>query len=167
VIFLRPQSFHASDGACLNRSNGLRSSLLSALFFFFSLSSHAGSLLQSDTDVATAGYYQLHGSSSESEAVPVALEESHSDEFLTVKELYRGRDHSAVISGKQDGIYYYRIKSFFSQQVEYSEPVKVMVGHLSVWWFFLVSAIVMLSIWFRTDSFAWARLNAQNNGTGL
>jgi len=147
VIFLKPQSFHASDGACLNRSNGLRSSLLSALFFFFSLSSHAASLLQSDTDVATAGYYQLSWSSSEPESVPVVLEESDSDEFLTVKELYHGRQLSSVISGKQDGIYYYRIKSHTSQQVEYSEPVKVTVRHHTLykaWWFFLLGASVFL-----------------------
>ena len=148
MIFLKPQSFLASDGACLNRMNGLRSFLLSALFLFFSASSYAVPLLQSDTDVATAGYYQLSWSSSVSESLQVVLEESSSDEFLKVKQIYRGRDRASVISGKSDGLYYYRIRVLTSQHSEYSNPVQVTVRHHSLykaWMFFLLGAIVFIT----------------------
>lgn len=151
MIFLGPQRFFAIDGACLNRNRGIRSFFLSALFFLLSFvfsSSHATPLLVSDSDIATAGYYQLSWKYPSSNLNAVALEESNYDDFSVVKVIYQGPDRASVLSGKPDGDYYYRLKSISPLDNQYSNTVRVIVKHHTLykaWWFFLLGAVVFVT----------------------
>ena len=83
-------------------------------------------VLQSNTTLATAGYYQLswqHDIGSNYE-----LQESTVADFSVAQTLYTGMDTASVISGKPDGIYYYRLR-INNPQSAWSEPVAVTVKH--------------------------------------
>ena len=82
--------------------------------------------LESDTNVATAGYYQLRWHSTS----PIILEESLTAEFISPRVIYRGSDAATVMSGKPDGNLYYRIRSRDSDMQ--SNVVRVTVRHHSL-----------------------------------
>ena len=64
--------------------------------------------LRVDSDVSTAGYYQLNwDGESDSNFV---LEESTDPEFTQATTLYKGPDTASLISGRSDGTYFYRIR---------------------------------------------------------
>lgn len=103
--------------------------------------------LSSNTVVANAGYYQL--SWEVPGQVAVLVEESTTDSFHIVKEIYRGNDTSTAISGKPNGNYYYRAKSINSPQ--WSETVRVSVEHHSLakaFLFFFFGMVVFASTCF-------------------
>lgn len=80
--------------------------------------------LNSSTDVATSGYYTL---SWETPEAGVELQESGDPGFSDARTLYRGHDSATLISGRQDGDWYYRLRPL--DQDDWSEPAKVTVSH--------------------------------------
>ena len=94
-------------------------------------------LLTTDTQLATAGYYQLSwrpGSAQVShKALHFELQQSATADFQSVKTIYRGPDRASVISGQPDGDYYYRIRAMNDQtSTAWSRPVVVEVRHHSL-----------------------------------
>jgi hypothetical protein len=101
--------------------------------------------LSSDTEIANAGYYQLSWDGTDG---PYHLEESSTTDFSTYRTLYQGDDLATVISGKPDGVYYYRISLSNEQQIADSNVVKVTVAHhplKTALLFFLAGAIVFVA----------------------
>lgn len=80
--------------------------------------------LQSDTAVATAGYFQLTWNAEG----PVRLVESNTPDFRNAVTLYTGSDSGRTISGRGDGDLYYRIESAATGAV-LGEPLRVTVTH--------------------------------------
>jgi hypothetical protein len=78
--------------------------------------------LESDTQVATAGYFQLRWSADSG----VELQESRSPDFDAPRAVYAGSDAARVISGKPDGDWYYRAAA---SDGAFSNTVKVTVRH--------------------------------------
>ena len=112
--------------AVLMRFRGLRVLVL-ALAITAPFTADAQSLqLESDTDVATAGYYQLRWTSTS----PVILEEAQTKEFTSPRVIYRGSDAARVMSGKPDGDLYYRVRNNDGDPP--SNVVKVTVRHHSL-----------------------------------
>lgn len=99
--------------------------------------------LEADTDVATAGYFQLRWSASGA----VELEESTTADFDAPRIIYSGSDAATVISGKPDGDWYYRIRTASAKQGP-SNTVKVSVRHHPIGRaaaYFTVGAVVFLA----------------------
>lgn len=128
--------------AVLTRFRGLRGLVL-ALAVTTPFDTSAQSLqIESDTDVAAAGYYQLRWSSTS----PVTLEEARTADFTSPRIIYRGSDAATVMSGKSDGDFYYRIRSRDSNAR--SNVVKVTVRHHSLeraFAFFALGATVFIA----------------------
>jgi len=120
--------------------------LVSITLLLFSTHGLAATVsLSSDTEVATAGYYQLswHGKNG-----PYHLQQSSTADFSSYRTLYQGDDLATVISGKPDGVYYYRISLSNEQQIADSNVVKVTVAHHSLktaLLFFLAGAVVFVA----------------------
>lgn len=111
-------------------------------------------VLISDTDIATAGYYQLSwqtGRGGASQAVfHFELQQAADDRFESARTIYRGTDHARVISGQRNGDYFYRLRiTDPGQDVDvWSETVHVRVQHHSqqrAWLFFIAGAAVFLA----------------------
>jgi hypothetical protein len=83
--------------------------------------------LEADTEVATAGYFQLRWSAGGS----IELQESRSPEFKAPRAVYVGPDTARVVSGKPDGAWYYRAAPTASNGV-FSNTVKVTVRHHAI-----------------------------------
>lgn len=91
-------------------------------------------LLESNTELATAGYFQLKWKlpdEKERKVEVFTLQTSANPDFSTAtRTIYQGPDSSSVISGLADGTYYYRVSDSFSGQ---NSPVlKVEVKHHSI-----------------------------------
>lgn len=98
--------------------------------------------LEASPEVATAGFYQLRWYS----ARPVELEESQDPEFASAAIIYSGSDAARVMSGKPDGVLYYRVRDI--DDGTFSNVVKVTVRHHSLvraLAFFSLGAIVFLA----------------------
>lgn len=104
--------------------------------------------LESDNDLATAGYYQLQWQASET---PTRLVESLDPAFETRIVVYEGPDTASLISGKSDGKYFYRLEgvgppSTSGDQADVvSNTVAVTVRHHSLgraFMFFAIGAAV-------------------------
>ena len=96
--------------------------------------------LASDTEVATAGNFQLRWTADSA----VELEEATSPDFRTARSVYSGRDKARVMSGKADGAWYYRARPADSGG-NWSNTVKVTVRHHPLGraiGFFVVGALV-------------------------
>lgn len=101
--------------------------------------------LVSDTSVATAGYYQL---SWRGDAENYQLLESGNSDFSDSRLVYQGNDLATVISGKADGVYYYRVTETGDYSAANSNIIKVSVTHhplTHAWLFFLAGAIVFIA----------------------
>lgn len=101
--------------------------------------------LESDTDVATAGYFQLRWSSASTRTIE--LEESATPDFTAPRAVYAGSDKARVMSGKPDGDWYYRAAPTGSDGA-YSNIVKVTVRHHSIGraiGYFTLGAVVFLA----------------------
>jgi len=112
---------------------------------------NAALTLQSDTDVATAGYFQLYWHAGES---PNRLVESSDPGFENRRVVYEGPDTARLISGKRDGQYYYRLERASPRDSSGSEPdvvsntLQVTVRHHPTeraFTFFAIGAAVFLA----------------------
>lgn len=110
-------------------------------------------VLTTDTELATAGYYQLSwqpgmaGASNKN--LHFELQKSNHQSFQTARTIYRGPDQASVISGQPNGNYYYRVRAIYSNDYvsDWSEAVLVKVKHHSLqraWVFFITGAFVFL-----------------------
>lgn len=98
--------------------------------------------LETDTDTATAGYYQLSWAESN---IRSRLVESRDPEFRDKLVVYAGADTARLMSGKPDGDYYYRLEANDATAAPVSNSLKVTVQHHSLqraWTFFAVGAAV-------------------------
>ena len=111
-------------------------------------------VLTSDTQLATAGYYQLSWrpgvAGASNKTLQFELQQSSSSSFHISKIVYQGPDRASVISGKPDGQYYYRVRSLLPDQrmSDWSQPVQVEVMHHSLaraWLFFALGALVFIT----------------------
>ena len=105
--------------------------------------------LTSDNETATAGFFQLSWKSTS--PGPWQLQEAGNSDLKNYKVIYAGPDLARVISGKSDGIYYYRIVSNKNADQGKSNVVKVTVAHhplTNAFIFFIVGALIFLAILF-------------------
>jgi hypothetical protein len=82
--------------------------------------------LSTDTKVATAGFYTLSWRGGA--GAPYELQESSSANFSRPTTIYRGADAARVMSGQEEGKYYYRVRTA-GQAGAWSRPVAVDVDH--------------------------------------
>jgi hypothetical protein len=105
-------------------------------------------VLESDTAVATAGFYRLQW---EPAAVGggYELQESTRPDFSDARMLYAGPDLATVLSGKPDGDYYYRVRGRVDGgRSPWSAPVQVRVQAHSLGralTFFALGALVFVA----------------------
>jgi hypothetical protein len=86
--------------------------------------------LSVDSAVATAGFFQL---SWEIDAEQVELQEAADQDFRNPTTPYIGPDRAAVISGKPDGQWYYRVRAANGSETgPWSAPIEVNVSHHSL-----------------------------------
>lgn len=102
--------------------------------------------IEADTEVATAGYYELRWSA----ATPdVEVAEFDGPDASKPNIIYRGPDRGTVISGKTNGTRLYRVREIGDgKDSGWSEPVTVTVAHhplARALGFFGVGAFVFLS----------------------
>lgn len=123
------------------------------VFFAISLPvSAAPPELESDSAMATAGYFQLTWKqpgdvSNETEYI---LEEASEPEFSGAKILYRGRDTARHVSGRSDGTYYFRVRNTLDTDSteSWSNVTKVEVSHhplSKAFTFFALGAVVFVA----------------------
>lgn len=103
--------------------------------------------LQTDSELATAGYYQLNWQGDIKS--DYLLEESTDPSFTQSTILYEGPDTATLISGRADGTYYYRIR-FIQDDTEsgWSNVTRVEVSHHPLsraFMFFTLGAIVFIA----------------------
>ena len=103
-------------------------------------------VLESDTDMATAGYYQLRWESADA---ATRLVESTDPAFVDARVIYAGPDTARLVSGKPNGTYYYRLESddraAGAPVAVVSKTLKVTVEHHSMtraFTFFATGAVV-------------------------
>jgi hypothetical protein len=84
-------------------------------------------VLTSSTELATAGFYTLSWSPG---ANDYELQQSDSSDFQQPQAVYTGPDTATVISGKPDGVRYYRVRNIDNGQAgSWSQVVRVTVQH--------------------------------------
>ena len=103
--------------------------------------------LQTDSELATAGYYQLSWQGDINS--DYLLEESTDPSFSQSTILYEGPDTATLVSGRSDGTYYYRIR-FIQDDTEsgWSNVTRVEVSHHPLsraFMFFALGAIVFIA----------------------
>lgn len=106
--------------------------------------------LQADTEVATAGYYQLEWGNADA-VVDFEIQEADNPAFSNPDQIYQGPDRATVITGRSDGTYYYRARLMDENGPagDWSNTVKVQVKHHSLtraFEFFAAGAVVFLAI---------------------
>lgn len=107
--------------------------------------------LQSDTGLATAGYYQLTWDAADSGNGEFQLQEANRPDFSDASLLYQGPDKATVVTGRPDDTYYYRVRLLDAQSMPgaWSDAVKVEVEHHPLsraLTFFIVGAVVFIAI---------------------
>ena len=104
-------------------------------------------VLESDSEMSTAGYYRLNWQSNT--AGDFVLEESTNQTFSNIKTLYQGPDTATLISGRPNGIYFYRVRnSLENVESGWSNVKRVEVSHHSLdraFTFFALGAIVFIA----------------------
>lgn len=84
--------------------------------------------LESDTRLATAGYYQLQWS--DPAGGEYELQEAREADFAAPLTLYRGPDRATTLTGRSDGLYHYRLRSLRPDGPgPWSEALRVEVRH--------------------------------------
>ena len=126
-------------------------SIITFLLLIFSPLLHASApSLSSDSDVSTAGYFQLTWTRASGNTGAFELQESRG-EFARndPATIYDGVDQSTIISGKKDGIYFYRVRERDSDAMSpWSNTVKVEVRHHELskaFAFFIAGLVVFLA----------------------
>lgn len=124
---------------------------VAAVIFSFLISSTSFALeLQSDTAVATAGYYQLTWQA-DHDVAAYQIQEATEPDFSNASLLYQGQDLATVVTGRSDGDYYYRARVMDAQGVagQWSTTTEVKVEHhplTRAFGFFTVGAVVFIAI---------------------
>jgi hypothetical protein len=124
---------------------------IAAVLGLLSVSSAGGNelVLTSDSEVATAGYFNLSWSADEPGEFQL-LERAGSPD-APARSLYSGPDTARVISGRSDGTYFYQVKTttpVHGAAVVASDVVEVQVTHHPLSravLFFVVGAFVFVS----------------------
>ncbi len=122
--------------------------LLAAVFLCLSATAAVAvskPLLSSNTEVATAGFYQLSWTG---ENGAVELQESTDRVFTDSRILYSGPDRATVVSGRPDGVWHYRARSAGDPHAPWSDTVSVIVSHHGLQralWFFLIGLVVFIA----------------------
>jgi hypothetical protein len=123
--------------------------ILLALFSASTVFADFGSIrLESDTDVSTAGFFQLTWNAPAQDK-ELELRESRHPDLSDYRSIYTGQDLARTMSGKPDGDYYYQIVSMKRDDPRESDIVKVKVAHhplANAFMFFTLGAVVFLSI---------------------
>lgn len=104
--------------------------------------------LVTDSQTATAGFFHLQWHA-DNYTGDWQLQESQDADLLSYKVLYSGPDLARVISGKPDGIYYYRIVTDTTSSPHMSNIIKVTVAHhplRNAFIFFAVGAFIFIAI---------------------
>lgn len=137
--------FFGCSRSHLSDRNNLLFIFVITVFLFVSVLKNANALqLNSDSKLATAGYFQLQWSGRFNN---FQLQESTSADFNTYKILYDGKDLARFVSGKPDGDFFYRVTSIENNPLV-SNVVKVTVLHHpleNAILFFFAGAIVFVS----------------------
>lgn len=84
--------------------------------------------LSTNTDLATAGYFQLTWST-DSQSAPYVLQQSLTPSFSNYKIHYQGTDTASVLSGLSNGTYHFRV---LDKQEVASNIISVEVKHHSL-----------------------------------
>lgn len=105
--------------------------------------------LESNTELATAGFYRLSWQAAGQSELEFELQEATSPGFADARTLYHGPDLATVLSGRTDGQYFYRVRTMSPTGAgQWSEAVQVNVEHHSLaraFGFFVAGAIVFLA----------------------
>jgi hypothetical protein len=104
--------------------------------------------LATDSQISTAGFFHLQWSA-HNYTGNWQLQESQDASLQTFKVIYSGPDLARVISGKSDGIYYYRVATDTTTAPRTSNVIKVTVAHhplSNAFAFFTVGALIFLAI---------------------
>lgn len=99
--------------------------------------------LNSNTDVATAGYFQLSWRA-DLQTAPYVLQQSQSPSFSNPKTRYQGTDTATVLSGVPDGTYHFRV---LDKTGTASNSISVEVKHHSLekaFGFFTLGALMFV-----------------------
>jgi len=88
---------------------------------------YASPKLNSDTELSTAGYFQLSWKDKASQSF--VLQQSTRSDFRDAIDIYLGPDQATVISGLPDGDYFYRVES---DTQSWSKAFKISVKHHSL-----------------------------------
>lgn len=128
--------------------------IASVLFVIHPVAANEAINLRSDTQIATAGYYQLSWDwpAATPDTYFVLDETSKKDgEAMPHEIIYSGPNLASVISGKPDGVYVYTIRAMDAQQniLARSEEIEVTVEHHSLARavvFFVIGLIVFVAI---------------------
>ncbi len=140
-------------GRCSYRDlHGIHPLIAIVLAFLISTSSAFAVELHSDTAVATAGYYQLTWDADTDQKTPIfQIEEATNPTFSDATVLYQGPDEATVVTGRDNGHYYYRARVVGAQgkDGQWSATTDVIVKHHSLaraFSFFAVGAFVFIAI---------------------
>lgn len=131
------------------RNNRFIPLLISTLLLALAFQNANAIELRSDTEIATAGYFQLHWNGANTNAESFLLQESDDPDFHSYKVIYKGKDLARVMSGKPNGDYYYRLITSDNKNSLSSNILKVTVTHhplIQAVLFFITGAIVFISI---------------------
>jgi hypothetical protein len=105
-------------------------------------------VLESDSEIATAGFFRLQWESADLEGAYELQEASRAD-FADSRILYAGPDLATVLSGKPDGDYHYRVRRMHEEgRSAWSAPVQVQVRAHSLGralTFFALGALVFVA----------------------
>lgn len=119
------------------------------LLWLVSGSALAAPVLSADGDVASAGYYRLSWSQ---DGVPgvYELQEAQRSDFGHARTLYRGPDRATVLSGRSDGMRWYRVRDLPADGApgDWSAPLRVETRHHSLtraFGFFAAGVVVFLA----------------------
>ena len=109
-------------------------------------------ILESDTKLSSAGYFRLswkNSSDKDTENTQYELQEASDPAFTHATILYSGPDTASLISGRRNGIYYYRVGSVDEQaEPVWSNSQIVEVSHHPLsraFMFFALGALVFIA----------------------
>jgi hypothetical protein len=109
------------------------------------VASRAAPHIETDTELATAGYYQLRWSATTTDVELQVSEPENGSASI----IYTGPDRARVISGQTDGTRVYRVRELGAATPSaWSAPVSVTVAHHSLGRalvFFSIGALVFLA----------------------
>ena len=109
------------------------------------IASRAAPHIETDTELATAGYYQLRWSAATTDVQLQVSEPQNGGASI----IYTGPDRARVISGQTDGTRVYRVRELGAATPSaWSAPVSVTVAHHSLGRalvFFTIGALVFLA----------------------